>query len=252
MAPPPPPPPPPPSCFPFGSKKKRDLKDNSTVFTEKTRSESSGTHTPYSYDSHSIASGHSRSRSMRRSPNSADSEYSSIDNGRNRRTRHTRSNSFSPTATITSRTERFSLENASDSETNRPSPRKASVPVTPVTPASQKKRTGKGFGWFLWKSRQKEKQKETESEKQTRSRALPMPPPEHISPFRSNSNDSLEKQPIAPPLISTNPDATPRSSTAGALSPRPSISRSSRSNRSHGFQTAAAHPPLLRHRRKHL
>ena len=227
----PPPPPPPPFCLPFGGKKRRPLSPSRT-FSEKTFS----THR-YGEDG----------RVLPRSPSPDRSEYSRTSGSSY--TRSDRSNSYSPTATITSKE---GLEFKTDSESYN-------VPLAPnravSPPPKQPKKRGWGYGWGLGKQREKEKEKaekEKEAEKDagvdagfwggkgkllSRKKTLPSAPLPPMPPVEEEDDDfvgaeetesftgrtmsmshvstSRSARPMRPPLSpipSESPHESPRSS----------------------------------------
>lgn len=215
----PPPPPPPPFCLPFGSSKRRPLSPSRT-FSEKTYSTRM-----YGED------GRLRQRSPDRS------QYTRSSEGSFTRSDLSRSNSFSPTATITSKE---GLEFKTDTESyNVPSP--AARPVSP--PPKQPKKKGWGYGWGLGKQREKENnERDAEKEKNgggfwggkgklSRKKSLPTPPiipdipetetdyagPDETESFTgrtmsmSHVSTTRSARPMRPPL-SPIPSESPRSS----------------------------------------
>lgn len=202
--PPPPPPPPPPFCLPFG-KKSRPLSPSRTF------SEKGSYYTRESYPSKESG----RSGSLRRSRSTSSFEL-------------TRDDSYSPTATVTSKGENLTFKTDSESYKNLPSARTSSPPPP------QPRKLGWGFGWGLGK--QREKELGAKKGLLTRKNSLPVGAE---APYANRSANTSELslvspsggRPIRPPL-SPIMDESPRTSSSSRTPPSlpPKRSNTQRSN----------------------
>lgn len=193
---PPPPPPPPPFCLPFGSKKGRPLSPSRT-FSEKSYS------TGRSYPSRETYTSR-RSHSLPQT--GEDDADSALD----------RFDSYSPTATVTSR-ENLTFKTDTESY-NVPSPRALSP--QPMPP----RKKGWGYGWGLGKLRNKDMQekdlgdgRKLLSRKNSAPANVPIFEDEYIAPESTNISElsllspTHSGRPVRP--LTPITDASPRSSS---------------------------------------
>lgn len=186
-----PPPPPPPLCFPWSSGSKRDKSDKDRYHRS-------------SYDEKSY--GHDSYRS--RSPQRTHSYYSG---STHTRSSLTRSNSLSPTNTLTSREK---LAFSTDTESyNVPSLNTATQSYapsgarSPPAPKPAKKKRGWGYGWGLGKIREREKEKEAQAARK-RDRNLS---PNTVSPlplYQTDSNVTISEHPNTMLASAKSPDGS--------------------------------------------
>lgn len=208
------PPPPPPLCLPFGSKKKGRPLSPSRTFSEK---DSYPGRSSYRTGDSSRSSLRPRSRPRAESYDSAESLA------------RQNSNSYSPTATITSKAENLTFKSDSESYKDLPTIRSASPPPP------QPRKLGWGFGWGLGKQREKETGVKKDKGLLMRKNSLPIGAELPYTPRSANTSEMSLVSPSGKPgrpQLTPIPDESPRSSTRSNSAPivPPKRSNTQRSN----------------------